>query len=357
MHNVTDAMPSSACAAFVSAFKAIDGKGNLPFPWQERLFRDFCCGLFPSALDLPTGLGKTSVMAIWLLARAFADPTNSIPRRLVYVVDRRAVVDQATTEAEKLRHWLDSAAEIKRQLGLERSLSISTLRGRHLDNREWLSDPVSPAIIVGTVDMIGSRVLFSGYGVSRKMRPYHAGLLGADTLMVLDEGHLVPPFGALMSAIACDHDNQFGPRSAEDLNIIPRLRLMALSATGRNEDERTGYGESGQETKHETVFRLNTDDKLNPIVLQRLNAPKKLTIHDTFDGKTSLTDEPVERACALATLSKPARVLVYCDRRRDAVKIKAAIDKRMKKRRTALRTSSWPTTSARTRGTAFLAEG
>ena len=63
-----------------------------------------------------------------------------------------------------------------------RPLPISTLRGQHIDNRDWLEDPASPAIIVGTVDMVGSRLLFEGYGTSRKMRPYHAGLLGADAL-------------------------------------------------------------------------------------------------------------------------------------------------------------------------------
>jgi CRISPR-associated endonuclease/helicase Cas3 len=240
------------------------------------------------------------------------------------------LLDQATTEAEKLRHWLDgAAAEIKKRLGLEHSLSISTLRGRHLDNREWLGDPSGPAIIVGTVDMIGSRLLFSGYGVNRKMRPYHAGLLGADTLAVLDEAHLVPPFEALMRAIACDR-NQFGPRSAEDLKIVPPLRLMALSATGREREEKNGCKESGQITQHEPVFRLNADDRLHPIVIQRLNAPKKLTIHDAFNDNTSLADELAERACTLVALSKPARVLIYCDRRRDAVKVKATIDKRMK---------------------------
>jgi CRISPR-associated endonuclease/helicase Cas3 len=316
-------------------FEKLYGKGHLPFPWQERLFQKFCHSDFPSALDLPTGLGKTSVMAIWLLARAFAHETNrrAIPRRLVYVVDRRAVVDQATTETEKLRHWLDgAAAEIKKPLGLDKGrLPISTLRGQYLDNREWLADPTAPAIIVGTVDMIGSRLLFSGYGVSLKMRPYHAGLLGADTLVVLDEAHLVPPFEALLRAIARDYGNQLGSRSAEDREIVPRLRLMSLSATGRGEDDKDGCKENGEKPAGETVFRLDTDDMRHPVVDQRLKATKKLTIHDAFEAKTSLVDELAERACALATLSKPVRVLVYCHGRGDAEKIKAAIDKRMKK--------------------------
>src|SRR6185437_8080802 len=106
-------------SAFRSAFESI--YGNLPFPWQERLFERFCRGNIPVALDLPTGLGKTSVMAIWLLARTWAGSENRerIPRRLVYVVDRRAVVDQATTEAEKLRRWVDGIpAAIKKKLDL-----------------------------------------------------------------------------------------------------------------------------------------------------------------------------------------------------------------------------------------------
>lgn len=67
------AEPTEVVATFRSAFESL--YGNSPFPWQERLFKCFCRGDFPSALDLPTGLGKTSVMAIWLLARALAEPT------------------------------------------------------------------------------------------------------------------------------------------------------------------------------------------------------------------------------------------------------------------------------------------
>ena len=154
------------------------------------------------SLDISTGLGKTAVMAIWLLARMEG---AAIPRRLVYVVDRRAVVDQATEVAGTLREAVGRHPELGAALRLNgRLLPISTLRGQYVDNKQWLEDPSSPAIIVGTIDMIGSRLLFEGYGVSRKMRPYHAGLLGADALVVLDEAHLVPPFEMLLDAIALE---------------------------------------------------------------------------------------------------------------------------------------------------------
>ena len=82
---------------FAEAFKALTGYE--PFPWQARLFERLSAGDLPPAVDVPTGLGKTSVMALWLLARAAGAP---LPRRLVHVVDRRAVVDQATDFAEKI---------------------------------------------------------------------------------------------------------------------------------------------------------------------------------------------------------------------------------------------------------------
>jgi hypothetical protein len=141
-----------------------------PFPWQLALLRHFLAGDIPTALDIPTGLGKTAVMAIWMAAKAAGAP---LPRRLVYVVDRRAVVDQATKVAENLRAQIEQDQELKKSLKLRGSLPISTLRGKFADNREWLADPSSPAIILGTVDMVGSRLLFEGYGVSRKMRPFH----------------------------------------------------------------------------------------------------------------------------------------------------------------------------------------
>src|SRR6202451_1737935 len=85
---------------FDSAFTALTG--NPPFPWQTALYEEwFSQSRFPASCNLPTGLGKTSVIAIWLIA--LANHPTKMPRRLVYVVNRRTVVDQTTDEVEKYR--------------------------------------------------------------------------------------------------------------------------------------------------------------------------------------------------------------------------------------------------------------
>jgi CRISPR-associated endonuclease/helicase Cas3 len=268
--------------------------GHCPMEWQRRLYSEFIEGRVPSVLDLPTGLGKTSVMAIWLIARAQG---AGLPRRLVYIVDRRAVVDQATAEAEKLRNNAEAA------LGIG-ELPISTLRGQFVDNREWLADPAASAIVVGTVDMLGSRLLFSGYGVSPRMRPYHAGLLGADTLVVLDEAHLVPSFAHLLRAI--EQDASLWPRDASDRALLPRFAVLPLSATQRD----SYSGKSGR-----VPFQLEEADwRTDRIARKRLEAKKHLPLEPL-----SQRDQDQQLAAAAWALAvgdgKPSRVVVFCDRR------------------------------------------
>ena len=54
-------------AFFDVSFAALTG--NAPLGWQRRLFLEhFLRGDIAPALDIPTGLGKTSVIVIWLLA-------------------------------------------------------------------------------------------------------------------------------------------------------------------------------------------------------------------------------------------------------------------------------------------------
>jgi CRISPR-associated endonuclease/helicase Cas3 len=112
--------------------------GNCPYPWQMELRRRLCSGgELPSAWVVPTGLGKASAIAVWFLARL---ENPGLPLPLVYVVNRRTVVDQTSDEVVMLRDRLP-------EIGLSaEELAISTLRGQFADNREWSAD-LLPVVI------------------------------------------------------------------------------------------------------------------------------------------------------------------------------------------------------------------
>lgn len=281
---------------FDAVFRELTGTD--PFPWQRALYERFVAGEIPASCSLPTGLGKTSVIHVWLLA--LATNPKRLPRRLVYVVNRRTVVDQTTSEVERLRerlprvpHVADALWELcsSRPELIDRvrdvPLAISTLRGQFADNREWSADPARPAVICGTVDMIGSRLLFSGYGCGFKTRPLHAGFLGQDALVVHDEAHLEPAFQSLLVAIENEQRrcNDFRP-----------LKVMELTATSR--------------TNREKPFELSDADHENETVRQRVNAGKRLYLHEDRD-KTKLADEIAERALDCGKRFPGAAVLVF----------------------------------------------
>lgn len=275
--------------------------GETPFPWQRRLLDLFLSGSVPSAIDIPTGLGKTAVMAIWLVARSQG---AKVPRRLVYVVDRRAVVDQATTVAEGLREWVETSDGARRGLDISRTLPISTLRGRHVDNLEWLEDPSSIAVVVGTVDMIGSRLLFEGYHCSRKMRPYHAAMLGADALIVVDEAHLVPAFEAMVRTAVSDETLKAQPSTQ---GMVPASRVMSLSATGRSVA---------------SPFRLDEADLMHATAKRRLDARKEVRLADPVEGN-SLAEKISAKAWELVEQGgRVSRVIVFVDSRQTAQDVK-----------------------------------
>ncbi len=281
---------------FSIRFEALTGHG--PFPWQIEMFQRFLRGDLPEACDIPTGLGKTSIIPIWLLA--LAERGRSVPRRLIYVVNRRTVVDQATDEAIQIRAKLENfesgdprpssgiiaarhrvADDLRCLTANSKSVpfAISTLRGQFADNREWSADPGRPAVIVGTVDMIGSRLLFGGYGCGFKTRPLHAGFLGYDSLLVHDESHLEPAFQQLIEAIRDEQrDRELAPLGEE-----MRFKVMELTATTRG---------SGK------LLRLTTQDRSHPEVVKRIGAKKSLVLHsfEGYDDKDKLPEKLVELA-------------------------------------------------------------
>ena len=89
----------------IPGFERIAGTSD-PYPWQRCLYARFREGCVPPELYLPTGTGKTSVALLYLLALAQG---ARLPTRLVYIVDRRAIVDQT---AERVEAWVDRLAGI-----------------------------------------------------------------------------------------------------------------------------------------------------------------------------------------------------------------------------------------------------
>ena len=277
---------------------------------QGRLFNRLCSGEKRRRVcDLPTGLGKTSVIPIWTIALSHQalEGRVTLPRRLIYIVNRRTVVDQATSVVKRIRerllkpqasHWsrhetaLRSLASALRRLSSEPPdnllLGVSTLRGELADNQEWKSDPARPAIIIGTIDMIGSKLLFSGYGDWRYHRVHHAGLIGQDVLIVHDEAHLTPALSDLLCRVADAQRQAREPRP---------VWVMELSAT-----QRSGGGDCD-------LLQLEAEDEKDEFVVQCLNAEKHLWLDGPVEERDFIPTRLVKHAMAHAEIS--SKVLIY----------------------------------------------
>jgi CRISPR-associated endonuclease/helicase Cas3 len=314
-------MLTDATSFFGRYFSLLTG-GKSPYAWQSALFAQMIAGDIPDSLDLPTGAGKTSIIPIWLLALAWCaiNPGSpAIPRRLVWVVNRRVVVDQATAEAKELLEALehsdcDTVRDALIAMSGDRPLAVSALRGELADNGDWKRNPAVPAIIIGTVDMIGSRMLFRGYGDSRYYRPYHAGLLGVDALIVNDEAHLTPAFARLLLEI----------RKQDPARATPfRFRLMLVSAT----DQRLG--------SHPFVHPIETDAASDERFRRIFEAEKRLHLHSASD-----TQAAQALLVSLAVTDPAPRTILFIESPAKALDVLRQIKKKVGGRRVALLTGT-----------------
>lgn len=238
------AVPPLTVEDFDAYFTAL--WGVKAFSWQRdllvRVNADRC---WPASIDLPTGTGKTSVIdiAVFVLALGATEPPTQQwhPRRIALVVDRRVIVDQANERGAHLAGRLQEATSgvlwtVAQRLkhlamgpdGSSPSLPIThaVLRGGIVRDESWAFRPDVPAIISCTVDQVGSRLLFRGYGVSRGMRPIHAGLLANDVLYLLDEVHLAQPFADTLDQIGWYRTVGVGSAA-----LPGRWQVVRLSAT------------------------------------------------------------------------------------------------------------------------------
>ncbi len=271
-------------------FKTATG-GNQPYPYQRRL----ACGekgaderddvwlargteCASKLIDIPTGLGKTAaVILAWIWNRVVLPALNpkpatlnspEWPRRLVYCLPMRTLVEQTAGEVEK---WLENlvkdadrlgfSEDVKEKLEWLRTNSPIILMGGE-DSGDWDLQPEREAILIGTQDMLLSRALNRGYGMSRYRWPMHFGLLNTDALWVMDETQLM--------GVAVETSAQFDAFRAER-NTCPTWWMSATLdrvqlATVDHQEPAGGWPQIG----------LEDADRRTPSVQQRAEAKKHL---------------------------------------------------------------------------------
>jgi CRISPR-associated endonuclease/helicase Cas3 len=294
---------------FAAFYRAVHGHD--PFPWQADLVRrTLHDGVWPEVVDVPTGMGKTSMIDVGLFVTAATAHLGGHGRlgrrRLFFVVDRRIVVDAAWQHAQHVASALAQAeqaadtgvlGDIARAL---RSLTggsassgvvrVTRMRGGATWASSWLDRPDEVGVVVGTVDQIGSRLLFRGYGVSDRRKPLDAALTGMDSLVLVDEAHLAE---SLVRTLRDAHE-----RDHEGLDL-PRASVVRLSAT---------HGES---TSTRT-YTLDADEHRDaPEAWRRLTAHKSLSLVETTQTKAASSMAAV--AATFAESAGHRSVLVVCN--------------------------------------------
>lgn len=275
--------------------------GRRPFPWQLALARAAQAGSWPAAVDAPTGLGKTWSIDIAVLAMAAAGlrGERDVFRRVFFVVDRRTVVDEAYEHANELARALHDAVPGSLQSrvaeGLNRlkdgaasgaPLTVTRMRGGVTWDDRWVDRPDQPSVVVSTVDQIGSRLLFRGYGVSDRTRSIDAAMTGTFSLVFLDEAHLSRPFAALLDLV----------RGAQG-SCGGGLQVVSLSATQRNA---TG------------VLKFDIEAHMqDEVARQRLLSDKRLAILRSSPSARSKTIASLVETVVAAEEAR--RVLVVCN--------------------------------------------
>ena len=293
-----------------------------PFPWQARLAREVLAHGWPGVLDLPTGAGKTTALDIALYCLACAP--DRMPRRTVLVVDRRIVVDQGADHARALQKRLRAAtggplAELAARLRAlwggpddEPPFAVAVMRGGMPRDNDWARRPDQPVLGVSTVDQLGSRLLFRGYGVTDKSAPIHAGLVGNDTLILLDEVHLAHAFAETLTRIT----TRF--RAARP--VLPsRFMFTQMSATVRPSSSSSSSPSSSPSSSSPSPshrFALEADDRAHPGLARRLSASKLARLRpvkvagDEPRKLETIARHAVDEAIALQAAGAPVVAIV-----------------------------------------------
>lgn len=156
-----------------------------PYNWQVKV----AVGGLPEILPIPTGLGKTEGSVLAWAWRRFAHKADE-PLHLIYCLPMRSLVRQT---AERLRSYFAKLKKWNEVIDIPVHLLIGGDADEADVDKTWAAAPDRPWVLVGTQDMLLSRALNRGYGMSRFDWPVHFGFLNQDCHWIVDEVQLMGP--------------------------------------------------------------------------------------------------------------------------------------------------------------------
>ena len=283
---------------------------NAPYDYQRRLAADPECQ--SRLIEVPTGLGKTAAVVLaWLWNRSHLHQ-NDWPRRLVYCLPMRTLVEQTR---DNVQQWLGA-------LGLSKKVGVHILMGGE-DAGEWDIHPEREAILIGTQDMLLSRALNRGYGMSRYRWPMHFALLNNDALWVMDETQLM--------GVTVETSAQLdGFRSRPEWFPVGACPTWWMSAT--LDPARLATVDHPEPTSGWTRIVLSEAERSSGEVQQRYEAKKPVKKAELALTAAGKKDYPKQLAALIVAKHKPGTLtLVVVNRVGRAQEIYAALrDKKLK---------------------------
>lgn len=180
----------------------------------------------PDVLAVPTGSGKTqALICTWLFNLIVQEHA---PRRLVYALPMRTLVEQTSAVTR----------ELLERLRLSEDIGLHVLMGGE-EATDWRERPHQPQVLIGTIDMLLSRALNRGFAESRYGWPVAFGLLNNDCRWVFDEVQLMGPARATSAQLDGLRDKLGTVFPCQTIWASATVDLSALRTIDRDREAQT----------------------------------------------------------------------------------------------------------------------
>lgn len=308
----------SDSVAYREFFSRATGNAE-PFPYQEKLAAE----PWPDLLDVPTGMGKTAAATLaWLWKRGWRPGGRShaidpcTPRRLIWCLPMRVLVEQTR---DVVISWLNKL-DVYGVSGAG-AVSVHVLMGGEDDTGSWVEHPDEDMVIIGTQDMLLSRALMRGYGMSRYHWPIHFSLLHNDCLWVYDEVQLMGA-GLATSAQLEAFRRSFPlakpsrslwvsatqrPEWLHTVDLRPHAKSLQRQVINDSDRERARGRLYASKSLRAAPLRLSNDNNRQGATAYLAELCAQVLAHHDSNGQTLVVLNSVSRAQGLFRLLRKAR--------------------------------------------------